>query len=275
MRIAIIAPGSCGDVQPYVALGKGLQAAGHVVRLVTHQDFESLVSSNGIEFWPMAGKVQDIAESADMRERLAIGNFLKLLSLMAKEAESGALAAAEAGLAACQGADLLLAGLGGLFVALALAEKLALPLVQAFYIPLTQTRAYPSFMLPGIPAGPGGALNRLSYQLARQSIWQAFRPADRRMRKQLLGLPAAPLLGAFDAECTRHTPILYGYSPAVIPPAPDWDARTHVTGYWFPAEQEWQPPEELLRFVEGGAPHARQPKDLDIERQPTRSGDRY
>ena len=85
----------------------------------------------------------------------------------------------------------------------------------------------------GGPAGPGGALNRLSYQLARQSIWQAFRPADRRMRKQLLGLPAAPLLGAFDAECTRHTPILYGYSPAVIPPAPDWDARTHVTGYWF------------------------------------------
>lgn len=38
MRIAIIAPGSRGDVQPYLALGKGLKQAGHVVRLVTHQD---------------------------------------------------------------------------------------------------------------------------------------------------------------------------------------------------------------------------------------------
>ena len=43
MRIVIIASGSRGDVEPYVALGKGLQAAGHVVRLVTHRDFESLV----------------------------------------------------------------------------------------------------------------------------------------------------------------------------------------------------------------------------------------
>ncbi|MEO8356692.1 MAG: glycosyltransferase [Chloroflexota bacterium] len=36
MRIAIIALGSRGDVQPYIALGNGLKDAGHVVRLVTH-----------------------------------------------------------------------------------------------------------------------------------------------------------------------------------------------------------------------------------------------
>ena len=34
MRIAIIALGSQGDVQPYIALGKGLKAAGHNVRLL-------------------------------------------------------------------------------------------------------------------------------------------------------------------------------------------------------------------------------------------------
>jgi len=37
MRIAIIAPGSRGDVQPYIALGKGLEKAGYVGRLVPHQ----------------------------------------------------------------------------------------------------------------------------------------------------------------------------------------------------------------------------------------------
>ena len=41
----------------------------------------------------------------------------------------------------------------------------------------------------------------------------------------------------------RDQPILYGYSPAVIPPPTDWGGDIHVTGYWFldPAE-DWAPP---------------------------------
>ena len=34
MHITILAAGSRGDVQPYVALGMGLQQVGHEVRLV-------------------------------------------------------------------------------------------------------------------------------------------------------------------------------------------------------------------------------------------------
>jgi len=70
VRIAIIAPGSRGDVQPYIALGRGLKEAGQVVRLVTHQDFEELVRSHGLDFWPVGGNVRDIAESREMRELL-------------------------------------------------------------------------------------------------------------------------------------------------------------------------------------------------------------
>ena len=55
MRIAIIASGSRGDIQPYLALGKGLQTAGHTVRLVTHQDYGMLVKAHRVEFWPVAG----------------------------------------------------------------------------------------------------------------------------------------------------------------------------------------------------------------------------
>lgn len=49
MRIAIIASGSQGDVQPYIALGKGLKQAGYAVRLITQENFASLVTSYGIE----------------------------------------------------------------------------------------------------------------------------------------------------------------------------------------------------------------------------------
>jgi hypothetical protein len=34
--------------------------------LDTHQNFETLVKSHGVEFYPIAGKVQDIAQSQEM-----------------------------------------------------------------------------------------------------------------------------------------------------------------------------------------------------------------
>jgi UDP:flavonoid glycosyltransferase YjiC (YdhE family) len=255
MRIAIIAPGSRGDVQPYIALGKGLKKAGNVVRLVTHQDFEVLVNSHGLEFWPVEGNVQDIAQSKEMRELLGRGNFLAVMSQMAKEAQRGALHLAEGGLAACRGMDLLLAGIGGLFVGLSLAEKLGLPLLQAYYIPFTPTKAYPSFLFPKLSSWLGGSLNRLSHHLTRQIMWQAFRSADRLARQKVLGLPAAPFWGPFNANCAQHYPILYGFSPSVIPPSPDWDNTIHITGYWFldPAA-DWTPPSALMEFLQAGPP---------------------
>ena len=100
MHIAIIAPGSRGDVQPYLALGQSLQEAGYHVRLVTHENFEGFVQAHGVEFWPIAGDVQDIAQSGDMRALLERGNFVAILSHMAKEAQRGALALIDADLGA-------------------------------------------------------------------------------------------------------------------------------------------------------------------------------
>jgi UDP:flavonoid glycosyltransferase YjiC (YdhE family) len=242
-------------VQPYLALGKGLKQAGHTVRLVTHQDFEEFVSSHGVEFWPIGGGVQDIAQGKDMRALLERGNFLAILSQMAKEARRGALVLAKDGLAACEGMDLVIAGIGGLFIGAALAEKLHLPLLQAYYIPFTPTRAYPSFALPQLPPWFNGALNRLSYQVARQMMWQGFKSSNRLARERVLGLPPAPFWGPFTADCLRHTPVLYGYSPSVIPKPPDWNEDTHVTGYWFldPAG-DWTPPAALSEFLQDGLP---------------------
>ena len=62
MRIAIIGSGSRGDVQPYIALGKGLVQAGHAVRFVTHHNYKPLVSAHGLEFWPVEGDVQAVAQ---------------------------------------------------------------------------------------------------------------------------------------------------------------------------------------------------------------------
>ena len=254
MRIVIIAPGSRGDVEPYVALGKGLKKAGHVVRLVSHHNFAELSNSHGLEFWPVDVDVQDIAQSAEMRELLGGGNFLAIMLQMAKEAQRGALHLAKVGLSACDGMDMLLAGVGGLYVGLALQEKLGLPLIQAYYIPFTPTRLYPSFLIPnGFKLG--GSLNRLSYQLARQVMWQGFRSADKLVRQKVLSIPAAPFWGSNNEKYAKHYPILYGFSPSVIPQPPDWEDNIHVTGYWFlDPSDDWTPSPALADFLQAGPP---------------------
>lgn len=252
MRITILATGSRGDVEPYVALGKGLVGAGHAVRLVTHEDFEYLVASNGIEFWRVEGRVQEIAEG--MAGLLEQGNFRAIMAEMGKQAQQGALRMADAGLAACQGADRILGGIAGIYTGTAIAEKLGIPLIQAYYIPYTPTRAYPSFILPKTPIN-FGPLNRLSYTLSRQVMWQPLRASDKLVRKQKLGLRPAPMSGPFNSPALRGQPVLYGFSPAVIPPAPDWGENVHVTGYWFlDREGEWAPPPALRDFLEAGPP---------------------
>jgi sterol 3beta-glucosyltransferase len=251
MRITIIATGSRGDVQPYIALGKGLHNAGHLVRFVTHENFGTLVRSYKLEFWPVEGNVQDIAQNEEMQAQIEKGNFLTLMKQMAKEAQRGALNLAKSGLAACQETDIVLGGLGGVDIGLAVAEKLNLPILQAYYVPFTPTKAFPGVLTPKLPSIFGNSLNRLSHSLARQIIWQGFRSADKAARQEVLNLPAAPFWGPYHSEQTQGLPILYGYSSSVIPVPADWDESNHVTGYWFlDAADDWTPPTALVEFLD-------------------------
>jgi sterol 3beta-glucosyltransferase len=252
VRIVIIATGSRGDVEPYIALGKGLKKAGHYVRLISHQNFQSLVNSHGLEFWGIEGNVQEIAQSTEMSERIAKGNFISVLSQMRKEAEGQAIGAAKTGVNACQGMEIILTGLGGLFFASAFSEQFKIPLIQAYYIPFTPTGAFPSFIFPNLPQWLGSPINRFSYHVMRQIIWQGFRSADRVMRKQVLNLPSASLWGPYKS-LSNETPILYGFSPSIIQKAPDWSSKTYVTGFWFLDEPtEWKPPQNLVDFLNDG-----------------------
>src|SRR5258707_2563955 len=64
MRIALPTTGSRGDVQPFVALGLGLQAAGHQVLIATHADFEEFVRGHGLDFYPIEDNARAMQSSA-------------------------------------------------------------------------------------------------------------------------------------------------------------------------------------------------------------------
>lgn len=255
MRIALIALGSRGDVQPYVALGAGLHRAGHTVRIITHQNYAELVQAQGPEFWPVSGNVQDVAETEEMRALIEKGNFLAISRAMAREAQRATLRWAQEGLDGCRGMDMLVSGIGGLFVGLALAEKLDIAFIQAHVTPFTPTADFPGALAPSSLPRLGGAINRLSHHLTRQMMWQPFRSADASMRQQVLGLAPPSFWGPFGDDRLRRSPTLYGFSPAVIPKPADWGEDVHVTGYWvLEAEADWNPPAKLVNFLEQGPP---------------------
>lgn len=55
MKITILLYGTLGDVQPYVALGVGLQQAGHETTIAADPLFESLIRARNIEFASVSG----------------------------------------------------------------------------------------------------------------------------------------------------------------------------------------------------------------------------
>lgn len=255
MQITIIAGGSRGDVQPYVALGQGLKGAGHLVHLLAPQDYQELITAYGLEFFDMGGGVQALAQK-EIQDIVEQGNILKILSVTGKGAQQMALQSATNGLVACQGSQLIVAGFAGLSNGLALAEKLKIPFLQAHLIPFTPTTAFPSVLTPQLPqTWLTKWANSWSHRLAQQMMWQMLRSADKQARTQVLKIAPAPFWGPFATLQREAQPIIYGYSPQVIPPPADWPSYIHVTGYWFlEPPPGWEPPLDLVNFLQAGPP---------------------
>jgi UDP:flavonoid glycosyltransferase YjiC (YdhE family) len=78
--VTIIAVGTRGDVQPYIALGKGLRDAGIPVQLATGSGYESLVKQYGLEFRSIfAIDLESHMERDDVKAVLEIKNPVKML----------------------------------------------------------------------------------------------------------------------------------------------------------------------------------------------------
>jgi UDP:flavonoid glycosyltransferase YjiC (YdhE family) len=254
MRITIITIGTRGDVQPCIALGCGLQASGHSVRLATQSDFEPLVRGYGLDFRPIGGSMAEKLRLASVQRILSKGDGSLRFGRFARRsaARVGPLiqeVMAECW-AACQDADVVLsAHLSGIFGA-SVAEKLRAPHIALHLFPLYATAAFPNVFCPSLPAwlsAGQGYYNQLTYTLAKALFWTPLRSALSQARQQILQLP--PL--------KAHTPhpILCGYSPTVLPKPNDWPEWVDVTGYWFldrPAD--WRPPTELVDFLQAGPP---------------------
>jgi UDP:flavonoid glycosyltransferase YjiC (YdhE family) len=253
LRIAILAIGSRGDVLPYALLGRALVQRGHRVCLAALENEAPLAAAYGLAFHPLPGDGREIMGTQG-GVALAESGRSVLRAWRAIMRSFGAAARSYTrALSALGPTDAILTQLPGALFAVDLAEERGLSLLMAAVMPLTRTRAFPMMAFPS-PSIPVPLYNMLTYRIAEQLLWQAFRHTVNRWRRQELGLAPWPLHGYYRQLESRGVPVLNGFSAHVVARPPDWGEHVHITGYWLPGEEAWEPPSALLRFLEAGPP---------------------
>lgn len=255
LKLTILALGSRGDVQPIVALGRGLADAGYTVRMVTMRNFEAIVRQQGLDFLPVDGDAQALTNAMinDGGRTRGLNLFQMARGIMTTFGalvESYHQAFTDEAL---RDSDAILCQLPGGFYGYDLAEALGVPYFALSVIPQEITSAYPIALFPN-QRSFGPAYNRLTYRLAQQIAWQPFRRANTRFRRHF-GLPSASFWwGNMRRMSRERVPVLQGFSDHVIPREPDWGDHVYTTGYWPLNETGWQPSVALTAFLDQGEP---------------------
>ena len=248
LRITCLTIGSRGDVQPYIALCKGLLAEGHRPKIATHTEFEPWIRKHGIDFAPVDGDPAELMRIC-VENGMFTYSFLREASAKFRGWIDELLSSAWK---ACQDTDLLIespSAMAGIHIA----EALAIPYFRAFTMPWTRTRAYPhAFAVP--ERKMGGAYNYVTYVMFDNVFWTAIAGQVNRWRKKVLGLRTTNL----DKLHPNKVPFLYNFSPSVVIPPLDYSDWIRVTGYWFLDEaSDWEPPKELTDFIAQARVHGK------------------
>jgi sterol 3beta-glucosyltransferase len=255
VKITVNTLGTRGDVQPYIALGLGLQQAGHSVRILTHQIFEDFVMGFGLDVYPLQLDPRQVLINQAMSE---LGNNTFRVNRWMEENFKAYLPYLfEASLEANRGADLMLNS-GLAFAGWHVAEKLNIPAIATYLWPATATRHYPSILgkIPPRWLPFKGAVNYFSTKLFNQLFFNLLLPSFNQCRKDILGLRPLTwkVYWSLDSP-SSPTPLIYGYSPVVVPKPPDWSGNQHISGYWFlDTPKDYQPDKALLDFLDAGPP---------------------
>jgi sterol 3beta-glucosyltransferase len=252
MNILITTLGTHGDVQPFVALGQGLRAAGYRVAICTAEGFRPFIEEHGLDYAYMNNEILAFMQAqAGQSAMEGTGNMRELVRTVkpiirrALDDEWRAAQAFEP--------DLLIyhpKALGSYHVA----EKLEIPAILSLPLPFyTPTNAFPNPFFGTLKLG--GWFNRLSYW-PMQLATALYAGVTNDFRTKTLGLPPRPRFANLLVRANGEPiPTLYPYSPHVLPVPADFPPHVHVTGYWFlEGDSGWQPPADLADFLAAGPP---------------------
>jgi sterol 3beta-glucosyltransferase len=258
MHVLILTYGSRGDVQPYVALGKELQAEGHDVTLATSERFSDFITEHGLRFAGLSDDLLAIIDTDQGREMLEntsnLFQVVKRTIIMLKQVGPMQRSLLDDSWAAAEAAqpDLIVfhpKSYGGPHIA----EKLGIPAILALPIPmLVPTAEHPIIGLPDLKFG--GWYNRMTYRLVN-ALFGLSAGKHVRAWRAAHDLPRQKRFDILHTTDGRDIPALHAISKYVVPEPFDWPDTAVMTGFWFLDRPDgWTPPAELEAFLNSGPP---------------------
>jgi UDP:flavonoid glycosyltransferase YjiC (YdhE family) len=253
MRILMIAFGSRGDVQPLLALGKGLQQEGHTVTLAAGTNNQRWIEGEGLRFTPFHVDVEAYMQTDIGKEWLGNSSSNPMVELQNMKRMTDGLAPQVAAdvIAMAQDADLYISGLLTVEPMAALAKAYGKKHIVGTLSPYTPTRSGSAGMQALLPRSDS-PLNYVWGYFILSMLHNVMKGPSQYVHNAL-HLP--PVTRSDFLNAWNRTPTLIGVSPSVVPPPTDWGSHIRTTGYWFhPAPADWQPSPALQTFLDAGEP---------------------
>lgn len=252
MRVLLFGFGSRGDVQPFVALGIGLKAAGYDVAVAAGVNFRALVENAGLVFEPIRVDMERFMQQDIGKEWLSNSsqNPRTELANMRRMTEAIAADVADDLLACCQRADVFVSGLLTVEALETIARVQGKVHIQGLLAPFAPTAAGSAGLQALLPRRQSVVNRWFGYAIEAMLFTALRKPSD--IIRERLGLP--PVTRSDFLKAWNRTPTLLGVSPSIMPPPPDWPPHIHVTGYWFLPAPDYTPPPALADFLNVGTP---------------------
>ncbi|KAF4706428.1 hypothetical protein FOZ63_026495, partial [Perkinsus olseni] len=283
MNITLITVGSRGDVQPFMALAKALNAQGHRSRICTHDKFRDFVTKQGIEFFPLAlaekGHWQPETLMKYAEENPGMGPDLLLsprdlyhfmfhgpeMQHTLKEIyfppgwednTVGSWASVQSVSSMRWVTHAIIANPPS-YTHVHLAERLGVPLQMFFTMPWTKTEAVGHPLCVNEP-DTNPYWKKMSYRWMEQIQWRGVASAVNKFRRKVLHLPSIGMWhGAGSLIDKWGVPFAYCFAKTLLPKPADWGPNIDITGFCFGGCGEnttYVPPPQLAEFLDAGSP---------------------
>ncbi|MCW5950871.1 MAG: glycosyltransferase family 1 protein [Propionibacteriaceae bacterium] len=241
MKVLLIAAGGRGKVEPFLALGRGLRAAGHEPVVAAPGRFTGLARNYGVGFtglddslFALRERLDDAGVAVQRAPYLTEANLQRWLDSLARLTQLDP--------------DVVMFNPKALGAA-SIAEKLRVPVLPAQLVPVAPSTR--EFAAPGAPLWTPSVLHRWTWRMTGVDP-RAWRVRIARWRSHRLGLPAQ---GPGFADLVDRHGVLSAWSRHVLPAPADWPEAAAPLGFWTASDGRAEVlPDGVEQFLAGGEP---------------------
>jgi sterol 3beta-glucosyltransferase len=254
MKIAILALGTRGDIQPFIALGRGLKNVGFDVLLVSSKNEETFVRSFGLDFVALNVDIQEVMASGDVDGMTKSDNPFKFITSHLKGSKTLKKKMIEVQgetWDACRSANAIIYH-PGMPIGYFAAKHLNIPSIMASPFPVTATKDYPSILFYTAP-NFGKTYNLLTHFIFDKVFWAMTKSAIKEFWNDRIKTKLDFSTSPFKQQELSGMPVIYGYSQHLFKRPTTWADNIYVTGSWIVEDEpDWKPPLDLVNFIARG-----------------------